>query len=119
MRVLQADLQRLGAQRAASAPGRAQLGTSWLPARVSPRPAAAADSRVLDALRSAELRRLVRLVDSAPDGEAVRGAPRRAIARVLCSLTRRARQAIEAAMTNPRFAAFADRVLAVLRGESA
>jgi hypothetical protein len=35
-------------------------------------PPAAADSRVLDALRSAELRRLVRLVDSAPDGEAVR-----------------------------------------------
>jgi len=37
----------------------------------------------------------------------------------LCSLTRSARQAIEAAMANPRFTAFADRVLAVLRGESA
>ena len=71
LRVPQTDLQRLGARPAAAKPGQPCLGTSASRPRLTP-PAAASDGRVLDALRSAELRRLVRLVDSAPDGEAVR-----------------------------------------------
>ena len=71
LRVPQTDLQRLGARPAAAKPGEPCLGTSPSRPRLTA-PAAASDGRVLDALRSVELRRLVRTVDSAPDGEAVR-----------------------------------------------
>ena len=98
------------------------LSTDSVSLSVSPLPRApAGDAGVLAALRSEELRRLVRLIDAAPDGEAVRALRHsRAFARKRrYAHAPRAAQALEAAMQQPRFAAFADTVLAALRGGAA
>ncbi len=89
----------------------------------------AADAGVLSALRDADLRRAVRHVDRAEDGEAVR-VPRRPHAPLprshaprCATLTPHAHaplqrpQALVTALEDPRFHAFADRVLSVLRGD--
>jgi hypothetical protein len=144
LRVPQADLQRLGAERQPASRAFARhvdsLFVRGLIFRAPLSPAAASDAEVLAALCSPELCALVRHIDAAADGEAVRArkqrtcngdarARARVVPRVRCCLRLALRppltrprtcttpQALEAAMQQPRFRAFADSVLDALRGK--
>ncbi len=81
LRVPQADLQRLGAARQPASRAFARhvdsLFVRGLIFRAPLSPAAATDAEVLAALRSPELCALVRHIDAAADGEAVRARKQR------------------------------------------
>lgn len=67
------------------------------------------------ALRSEELQRLVRHIDSAVDGEAVRAFPRALVLLQPLNPAPLFSQALVEAMGNPRFVTFADSVLSALK----